>query len=86
MTLWMGVFDSYLNSKSAFCAQTGRRPAALLDSGLKTAGMTQGGNAKMTGDGSCRNDAVDVCPEDVAPMLALMPLTPPSLSSLEERV
>jgi len=33
MTLWMGAFEAYLNSTSAFCVQTGRRPAALLDSG-----------------------------------------------------
>jgi len=36
----MGVFDSDLNSKSGFSVQTGQRLAALLDSGLQTAGMT----------------------------------------------
>jgi hypothetical protein len=48
--------------------------------------MLQGGNAKMTGDGSCRSDAMNVFSDDVAPMLALMPLTLPSPSNLEERI
>ena len=35
MTLWMGVFDPDLNSKSGFSVQTGQRPAAMLDSGFR---------------------------------------------------
>jgi hypothetical protein len=50
----------YLTSKSAFCVQTGRRPAALLGSGLKPAlEISNPGTAGMTERDSCRND--DIC-------------------------